>query len=184
MLLYTRLNIKIKYEFKLNNKLAIVLSAILGITTVCLYTPLSPRPTLETLVIISALTTLLNISIIDLEQFVIPDTYNIILVGLGLLNITFIKTHYLFLIIAVMSFIIFLIVYLISGALGMGDVKLSFALGLFMDITLFKNFVMYSFGLGAIIAILMLITKFKSSKDKLAFGPLMAAGFALTMLLQ
>lgn len=184
MFLYIQLNKKIKCEFKFDKKFAMILSFIIGAVGLYFYNPISSKVILENLIFLSVLITLLNITIIDIEKFIIPDTYNAIIVGLGILNVAFIKTHYLFFIMAALSFILFLFIATISrGSLGMGDVKLSFGLGLFLDILLFKSFLMYTFGIGAIIGLILILSKVMKSNDKFAFGPFMALGFTLALLI-
>lgn len=176
-----KVNKLINYEFKFNKKLAMLASLLLGALMTTMYTPMSPNPTLETIILMTTLTVLLNISIIDFERLEIPDTYNISIACLGLLNILFVKTHYLFFIIATISFLLFLSIALISkGSLGMGDVKLSFGLGLFLDILMFKNFILGTFLSGAALGLFLILIKAKGKEDKFAFGPLMAIGFLLT----
>lgn len=183
MLTYMKINKKINYEFKLDKRYALILSFLVGAIGLYFYKPISSRVVLETLINLSLFVTLLNVSLIDIELYIIPDTYNILVIVLGLLNIAFIKTHYLFLIMAVISFLLFFAINLLSrGALGMGDVKLSLGLGLFLDLAYFGKFLTYSFGAGAIIGLILILLKKKSKDDRIPFGPFMAIGFAIALL--
>ena len=84
------------------------------------------------------------------------------------------------------AFVAFMLLHLLSPrAMGFGDVKLSFVLGLALGwlgvgetaLGLFLGFIY-----GAVIGLLLLASKARSRKDHIPFGPFMAAG-ALTAVL-
>jgi leader peptidase (prepilin peptidase)/N-methyltransferase len=84
------------------------------------------------------------------------------------------------------AFVAFMLLHLFSPrAMGFGDVKLSFVLGLALGwlgvgetaLGLFLGFIY-----GAVIGLLLLASKVRSRKDHIPFGPFMAAG-ALTAVL-
>lgn len=109
--------------------------------------------------------------------------------------------------IGVLMFVLYFILAIFSGgSLGMGDVKMSLGIGLIGSssisiyimsnypqlegmLTIFRilfkevilNHALYSFLFGAIVSIVLLVTKVKSKKDKIAFGPYLALG-VLTLL--
>lgn len=125
---------------------------------------------------------LLNITLIDLKYLEIPDTYNFIVFLLGLANAYYFKNKY-FLVIAAFSFVLFLIISIISGgALGFGDVKLSIGIGLFFNFPKYLRFLIFTYGIGALVALFLMILKVKGKKDKIAFGPFMAIGAILSIL--
>lgn len=74
-------------------------------------------------------------------------------------------------------FIVMLILGLIArGALGFGDVKLAFFLGLFVGYIGWEHLVLAGLGsfiLGGIVALILVITKRASRKDAIPFGPFM-----------
>lgn len=126
---------------------------------------------------------LVNIAFIDLEYMEIPDTYNLVILILGISNV-FILQNYSLLISGAISFVFFFIIAVFSGgALGGGDIKLSLGLGLFFTPSDYPMFLIYTFGLGALIAIVLLITKKRNKKDKIPFAPFMSLGAILSILL-
>ena len=67
-------------------------------------------------------------------------------------------------------------------SLGGGDIKLALGLGLFFNRLAYIDFLIYTFGIGAVIALILLVTKKKSKEDKIAFGPFMSLGAILAIL--
>lgn len=77
-----------------------------------------------------------------------------------------------------MYVIIFMGLMVVSGgALGAGDVKLAFPLGVLLTKTHYLDYIGYTFLFGAIVAIGLVITKKYNRKDKIAFGPFMILTF-------
>lgn len=67
------------------------------------------------------------------------------------------------------------LIVIITKGMGAGDIEIALAAGLFLG---FKNTIVMlflSFTVGGIIAVFLLITKKKSRKDYIPFGPLLAA---------
>ena len=138
----------------------------------------------EGMIPISLFVTLVNIALIDMKYMEIPNTYNAFVIILGVINILTLRDYSLVLT-GIISFVMFFIVAIFSkGALGGGDVKLALGLGLFFNLSAYTNFLVYTFGIGAMIASILLITKKKTKEDKIAFGPFMSLGAILTILLQ
>lgn len=127
--------------------------------------------------------TLVNIALIDYEYLEIPDSYNLLVFILGIANILILKDFSL-IITGIISFILFFIISVISGgALGGGDIKLSLGLGLFFKLSQYLSFIMYTFGIGAVIALVLMTLKKKKREDKIPFGPFMAMGAIISILL-
>jgi len=125
---------------------------------------------------------LMNIAFIDYKYLEIPDTYNVFIFLLGLANVFYYKNIY-FLAISAISFGLFFIIAITTGgALGGGDVKLSVGLGLFFNLPKYSRFLMLTFGIGALVGLILLILKLKEKEDKIPFGPFMALGAMLTIL--
>ncbi len=82
---------------------------------------------------------------------------------------------------------IFLLITLIGGAIagkeamGFGDVKLMGALGLFFGLTTTIMIAVLSFLLGAIISVILLITKKKKSNEYIPFGPFIVIAAFIAM---
>lgn len=66
------------------------------------------------------------------------------------------------------------VIVFITGAMGWGDVELIFFVGLFLGIKLNLLNVFLSIVIGGLIAIVLMLTKKKSGKDSMAFGPYIA----------
>jgi len=175
LILFT--NKKIKYEHDYPT-IFIIFSGILGILCSLKLSILPQR-----IIYTSMLIILINIAFIDIKYLEIPNTYNILILTLGITNIMILKSFYP-LVIAAISFLFFFIISIFSkGALGGGDVKLALGLGLFLNLPIYMHFLMYTFGAGALAAAVLLILKKKNKSDKIPFGPFMSIGTILAVLI-
>jgi leader peptidase (prepilin peptidase)/N-methyltransferase len=79
-----------------------------------------------------------------------------------------------------------LVIHLISpGGMGFGDVRLSFLLGLFLGWLSYGHVVtglFLGFLLGAVVGLLLVAVRLRSRTDHVPFGPFLAAGTALAIL--
>ena len=82
---------------------------------------------------------------------------------------------------------IFLLITVIGGifygkeAMGFGDVKLMGALGLFFGLSNIVVITLVSFLIGAILSIVLLITKIKKSDEYIPFGPFIVVATFISM---
>lgn len=77
--------------------------------------------------------------------------------------------------------LIFMIIFIISkGGIGEGDVALISALGLILGPYNILLNIFLSFLLGAVISIVLLLTRIKSRKDPIPFGPFIITAFFIT----
>ena len=82
---------------------------------------------------------------------------------------------------------IFLLITLLGGlfygkeAMGFGDVKLMGALGLFFGLSNIIIITLVSFLIGAILSIILLVTKLKKSDEYIPFGPFIVIATFLSM---
>ena len=82
---------------------------------------------------------------------------------------------------------IFLIITLIGGlvagkeAMGMGDVKLMGAIGLFFGTSPILIISVLSFLIGSIVSIILIITRFRKSSEYIPFGPFIVIGTFITI---
>ena len=82
---------------------------------------------------------------------------------------------------------IFLLITLIGGlfygkeAMGFGDVKLMGALGLYFGLSNIIIITLVSFLIGAILSIILLVTKLKKSDEYIPFGPFIVIATFLSM---
>lgn len=126
-----------------------------------------------------------SILFIDLKLYIIPNRLNILLTSLGvvylLFNLTFWKNILLG---GAILVVIFSVLFIFSGGnLGMGDVKMSFPIGLFLGKNLLLTFLFSSFLSAAIISVVLLLLRVLKKDDKIAFGPYMVVGFFYSLLL-
>lgn len=144
-------------------------------------------------VLYSFISVLLIISFfVDIKAQIIPNETNFIgfLVGI-ILTYYYITQDYTIGINKILGMIagggIFLLIALISYliykkvGMGMGDVKLMAMLGLFFGLENTIQIFVFSFLIGAIISIFLLIAKIKKSDDYIPFGPFIVAATFITM---
>lgn len=131
-------------------------------------------------------TILITSCCIDFKYKILPNKYNIAVACLGIINLMInLRSDFMpYLISSISLFLLFMFLALITGgSIGMGDVKLMSALGLFIHYTLIPKLLVYAFMSGGIVSILLLVTKIKNKKDKIAFGPyLVLAGMVVILL--
>jgi leader peptidase (prepilin peptidase)/N-methyltransferase len=142
------------------------------------------------LVLVSAL---LALSLIDLDTFLLPDKIVkplavalVVLFGFAALMDDAGDDFVRALLGGAAAFAFFGIVHLISPrGMGFGDVKLSFSLGVALGwiswgsvyLGLFLGFL-----LGAIVGIVLIATRVKGRRDHVPFGPFLAAGTVIAVL--
>ena len=82
---------------------------------------------------------------------------------------------------------IFLLITVIGGmiygkeAMGFGDVKMMGALGLLFGLSNIIIITLVSFLIGAILSIILLLTKIKKSNEYIPFGPFIVIGTFISM---
>jgi leader peptidase (prepilin peptidase)/N-methyltransferase len=136
---------------------------------------------------------LVALSVIDLEHYILPNriVYPLTLAMIVLLTIAAVGDDDLGaiargLIAAAIAFSIFFVLHMISPrSMGFGDVKLAFVLGLSLGWLGWGEVLLglfLGFFYGAIIGIVLIVTRARSRSQALPFGPFLAAG-ALTAIL-
>ena len=107
---------------------------------------------------------LLSAFVIDYRQQIIPNRLNLTMFEIGLI-IAFLY--------GMSNVAITLVGSLIYGkeALGFGDVKLMGALGLYFGVSNILAISAMSFLIGAILGIILIVTKIKKSNEYIPFGP-------------
>lgn len=136
---------------------------------------------------------LLTVSVIDLQRQIIPNriVYPAIFVSIPLLVLAAaaegdwsrLKQALLG---AAGAWFALLVIHLISpGGMGFGDVRLSFLLGLFLGWLSYGHVVtglFLGFLLGAVVGLVLVVVRLRSRTDHVPFGPFLAAGAALAIL--
>ena len=136
---------------------------------------------------------LLSVFVIDYKLQIIPNRLNLTMFEIGLIFafLSGITQNMFFLTDALLGMLagggIFLLLTLIGGliagkeAMGFGDVKFMGALGLFFGLTNIIIISVLSFLIGAIMSIILLVTKKKKKSDYIPFGPfIVLATFIVT----
>lgn len=137
--------------------------------------------------------TLLAVSVIDLEHYIVPNRIlapatvaAFPLLGLAALGEGDGAAFAGALVGGVGAFAVLLVVNLISPAgMGMGDVKMSFLLGLHLGFLSLSEVVLgffVAFLGGALIGLGLVALKLRSRKDAVPFGPFLAAGTVVAVL--
>lgn len=121
----------------------------------------------------------LCIFIIDLEYQIIPDELSWLILLFGLINFSFVNIFAGF-----FFSLLLLTLYLITKGrgMGLGDVKLAIALGIWLGLERGIIWLMYSFIIGGIVAGILLLLKRAKLKTKIAFGPFLIFAFWVVLL--
>ena len=131
-------------------------------------------------------------SFVDLRAQIIPNSLNFVcfLVGMVIMYLNLVYNHYvgvdmllgmftgagIFALIALFAFVAYR-----KEGMGLGDVKLMGVLGLFFGVFDTVQIFILSFAIGAVVSIILLISKIKKSSDYLAFGPFIVTASIITM---
>ena len=136
---------------------------------------------------------LLSAFVIDYKMQIIPNRLNLTMFEIGIIlmflagifnaNIA-IDMFFGMLAGAGIFFIITLIGGLIAGkeAMGFGDVKLMGALGIFFGLYPILVIAVIAFLIGAIISIVLLVTRIKKTNEYIPFGPFIVIATLITMM--
>ena len=130
---------------------------------------------------------LLSVVVIDYKLQIIPNRLNLTMFEIGLVFVflygisnTAISINML--LGSLLGGGIFLLITLLGGlfygkeAMGLGDVKLMGALGLYFGISNIIIIALLSFLIGAILSIILLITRIKKTDEYIPFGPFIVLG--------
>jgi len=141
--------------------------------------------TLEFFFYVVIFSILLVITVIDLKHMVIPD-----ILVVSILIIAIIYKILSFILYAnplnllnsigglVISGLLFLLIILISkGGMGGGDVTLIASLGFIFGVKGILLTIFLSFLTGSVISVILLISRIKTKKDPIPFGPFIVLGF-------
>lgn len=135
---------------------------------------------------------LLSVVVIDYKLQIIPNRLNLTMFEIGViftfiygLSNVAISINMLLGMFAGAG--IFLVITLLGGlvygkeAMGLGDVKLMGALGLYFGLSNIIIIALLSFLIGAILSIILLITKIKKTDEYIPFGPFIVIGTLITI---
>jgi len=117
---------------------------------------------------------------VDIDHQIILNEIVVLLLAGGIFNCAFFSRNRLDNIYGMLlAGGLMLVIYLVSrGGMGEGDVKLSFALGLWLGLSASLVLLLLAFVLGGIVGVALLLTGLKGRKDAIPFGPyLCMAGY-------
>ena len=135
---------------------------------------------------------LVTLGYIDLKKKIIPN--NMILLGLAFWAVLFLVDIFAagnnWMDVLVFSGaggllcggVLFVIALVVKSALGMGDVKMFFVLGLLYGLTDTYSILLFSMVLMAVVSLVLLIAKKVTTKTAVPMAPFVAAGFLLSII--
>ena len=130
---------------------------------------------------------LLSVFVIDYKYQIIPNRLNLTIFEIGLImtflyGLSDVAISINMLLGMLAGGGIFLLITLLGGlfygkeAMGFGDVKLMGALGLYFGLSNIIIITLLSFLIGAILSIILLVSKIKKSNEYIPFGPFIVIG--------
>jgi prepilin signal peptidase PulO-like enzyme (type II secretory pathway) len=127
-----------------------------------------------------------SVFIVDLEHQYIPDflVFGLLVLVIGLFFITSnpLIFSYLAAGFGASVFLLLLNLLTLGRGMGLGDVKLAIALGAILGFPLSVVFMFTSFILGSVLGLALMAFGRAKLHQKIAFGPFLIVGFALTAL--
>lgn len=129
---------------------------------------------------------LIIIFVYDLKHFIIPDKiiYPAIAIALIYNFYQLLTTHYLlptvlnnlYAALGAAGFFLFIVLVSRGKWMGVGDIKLAFLMGLLLGFPYILVALFFSFLIGAIIGIGLILAKRKTMKSEVPFGPFLVTG--------
>ena len=127
---------------------------------------------------------LIIISFVDLRHRIIPNFMVIIALVIGIIFSFIAKTSLIDTILGMIAGggILFLLA-LVPNAMGGGDIKLMFAIGVFLGLNRTLWALLLAFIISSIISIVLILLKIKGTKDYIPFGPFLSLGSFISILI-
>jgi leader peptidase (prepilin peptidase) / N-methyltransferase len=127
---------------------------------------------------------LIIISFIDLRHRIIPNFMVVITLVIGIIFSFIVGASFIDTIFGMISGggILFLLA-LVPNAMGGGDIKLMFAIGAFLGLNRTLWALLLAFIMSSIISIALILFKIKGTKDYIPFGPFLALGSFISLLI-
>lgn len=162
----------------------IELTTAVGFVTLSIFTGQQGLLLISALILFSAF---LVIFVADLKYQIIPDSMLIaLIIGVAFMWVTPLRagiSPLSYLTVALIACVFFYIIWRLSGgkAMGFGDVKLSFVLGLLLGFPLTIVALYIAFLTGAIVGVILVLVHAARLKSKIAFGPFLIFGMAIAL---
>ncbi|QNO14606.1 prepilin peptidase [Alkalicella caledoniensis] len=126
---------------------------------------------------------LIIISFVDIKHRIIPDKLVLATILWGLVLVFIGDVSPLNAILGMFTGgTLLLLLAMVPNALGGGDVKMMFAVGIFLGVTKTVYAIIFAFMVAAIISTILLLLRLKSRKDHIPFGPFLAIGSLIAYL--
>lgn len=183
-------------EYKMNfkpNYILMLLTAVIYVTLIYIYgiqdTIIANLDLIKFMILTPML---LSAFVIDYKLQIIPNRLNLTIFEVGIISAFLYGLSNVAITINMLLGMIagggiFLLITLLGGlfygkeAMGFGDVKLMGALGLFFGLSNIIVITLVSFLIGAILSIILLITKIRKSDEYIPFGPFIVIATFLSM---
>lgn len=183
-------------EYKMNfkpNYILMLLTAVIYVTLIYIYgiqdTIIANLDLIKFMILTPML---LSAFVIDYKLQIIPNRLNLTIFEVGIIfaflyGLSNVAITINMLLGMIAGGGIFLLITLLGGlfygkeAMGFGDVKLMGALGLFFGLSNIIVITLVSFLIGAILSIILLITKIRKSDEYIPFGPFIVIATFLSM---
>jgi len=127
----------------------------------------------------------------DLKYQIIPDQIEIVLFCASLIIIPFYNQsiwltffHQILAALIIMAPIFFINFLTAGKAMGFGDVKLAFNIGFLLGLKAGFLALYFAFVLGGIIGLILILSRRKKLKSKIAFGPFLVLGIIMMLFFQ
>lgn len=139
--------------------------------------------TLQTLTAIVFVSFLIVITFIDVDTMIIYDRFHIFILVLAILEFIIFKKNILNLAVgALIVSVPLLIIALLTGGIGGGDIKLMFVAGVYLGFPNILAAFIIAVILGGLYGIFTLLSKRLKGKDAIPFGPFLCVGLFLALL--
>ncbi|WP_129597734.1 prepilin peptidase [Anaerophilus nitritogenes] len=167
-------NISIKYPF---------IELLNGLVYLSLYIKYDVSIFFIQYIILSSL--LIVISMIDIQFKIIPDECNLFGFIIAVIFLLYKNFNLLSFKDSLLGFVIgggfFFMIAILTNAMGGGDIKLMGILGLFFGWKMIIFITFFSFCIGSIFSIILILFKIRKRKDSIAFGPFIALSVCLAI---
>lgn len=124
---------------------------------------------------------LLVIFLVDYKEMIIPNEFNIGIGILAIIKMAITQSYWTELLGFAVCGVTILLIVVITNGMGMGDAKMFAVLGLWFGLKNGLFVLFFSIIVGAVLSVFLLMTKVKTRKDRIPFGPFisLAAIFGL-----
>ncbi|GKX32326.1 hypothetical protein SH1V18_48060 [Vallitalea longa] len=165
-----------KKKVKRNSLNYIVLTIIILVVLYISYMNFSSKHNLIIAVVFDSI--IIIGSYVDYKYKVIPNKFVLISFVIGVISLILTRKLMIDNIYGMVigGMILLIIAIMPGGLMGGGDVKYMVLIGLFLGIEKTIFAICISFVLGSVIALILIIFRFKKLKDTIAFGPILSIG--------